>query len=113
MTPPTSNTTRRGPGAMSACASEPGPAAARVVTRISLPPRPPTVPAAQPLAHSQAPLADGSADAAAGARLEVCPPPAGAHAKARLARITGRVFVTPRYPARPPIDHGAARAQNA
>src|SRR5690349_14950478 len=54
ITPPTSNTTIRGPSASSAAPSDPGPVGASVVTLIILPPRPPTVWAAHPCAPGKA-----------------------------------------------------------
>src|SRR6478735_7654457 len=54
ITPPTSNTTVRGPFASTAVLNEPGPAALRLVTRMIAPPRPPGVSAAQPTAPGNA-----------------------------------------------------------
>ena len=48
MTPPTSNTTMRGPASRAPRAASPGPLGASVVTRMILPPRPPGVCAARP-----------------------------------------------------------------
>ncbi len=54
ITPPTSKTTIRGPGAATASANEPLPSALRFVTRMIFPPRPPGVEAAQPSAPGKA-----------------------------------------------------------
>ena len=48
ITPPTSNTTIRGPEVVTASRKDPGPLASNVVTRMICPPRPPGVSAAQP-----------------------------------------------------------------
>src|SRR3990167_3508735 len=63
MIPPTSKTTIRGPFVSTASRNEPGPSAARVVTRMILPPRPPGVVAAQPWAPGKASGAAGGATA--------------------------------------------------
>ncbi len=55
MTPPTSNTTIRGPDVSSASRREPGPEDSRFVTGTMRPPRPPGVAAAQPTAPGNAP----------------------------------------------------------
>ena len=54
ITPPTSNTTMRGPLMATAAAKEPGPSVFRFVTPMIAPPRPPGVVAAQPVAPGKA-----------------------------------------------------------
>ena len=79
MTPPTSNTTMRGPFASSAAFRLPGPSAASVVTRMTRPPRPPGVVDAQPTAPGNAVVAldalvlVGAADRVAGRGIRARP----------------------------------------
>ena len=105
MTPPTSNTTVRGPGVSIAALSEPGPSAARLVTRRICPPAPPRV--AVPAAHIGRADMEALGFAAAGRRRSpgcyaACPrlAPGAPVQQTRLQK-------TRRHPARP---HGCGQS---
>src|SRR5690349_10176126 len=95
MMPPTSNTTMRGPLALTASAKEPGPDPASVVTRMIFPPRPPGVCAAQPTAPGKArsalSLADGvSAPVELAAEYAAAGTAAMSTSNARRSRLLGQ-----------------------